>query len=640
MYKKLTLQEKEVLYLKAKDAYYNAQPIMSDFEFDELEEQLKKEGSKITSIVGAGVVERFKRKHLIEQKSLAKIQVNNEDFTSESYLESELAVNKWFREHKANYYLIEPKYDGNAATVYYVNSVLDYVLSRGDGAEGSDITSKIKHSLPKQLKIKFNGILIIKGEICIKTKTFNEKYLPLGFKNPRNFVAGKLNPENDEVCEDIDFIPYEMTSIKNGKEIKFSDEEVLGLGFKVNPKIIKKECYPNFKQLFTQLKKYRESESEFQLDGFVIKTDLVYREVYGEKSHHPNWAVAIKFPPQEKVTTIIDVEWQLGKTGELTPVAVLEPIMLDGSEVTRTSLHNLGYILEKETYIGSSVIIAKKGDIIPQIIKVVSTSNNFDKYRREPKLLYPKTVNKVDVNPDDLSIDGVHLYWDNEDGINIKKMQVAIKLLKVDDLGGATIEKLYEEGLKTVFDLFNPEVFNKKMLQKVFTNDDSSMPDKIYNNFIGLQLIDYWKIFNLLQVENLGETLSKKMAEHYVGITIDFKGMNKELTELLTNKNSILSQNVKKLEQLVLDCGFAINYPVAKVKSSNIITYEMTGSWAEGTKSEFEDAVRTFAEATKLTKETNYLVCEDTEGSSSKIAKANKLGVTVITYEDFLKLNK
>ena len=104
MYNKFTLKEKEALYLKAKDAYYNAQPIMSDFEFDELEEQLKKEGSKITSIVGARVAERFKRKHLIEQKSLAKIQVNNEDFSSNSYLESELAVNKWFKEHKANYY--------------------------------------------------------------------------------------------------------------------------------------------------------------------------------------------------------------------------------------------------------------------------------------------------------------------------------------------------------------------------------------------------------------------------------------------------------------------------------------------------------------------------------------------------------
>lgn len=640
MYNKLTLQEKETLYLEAKDAYYNSQPIMSDFEFDELEEQLKKEGSKITSIVGATVGERFKRRHLIEQKSLAKIQVNNEDFNSESYLESELAVNKWFREHKANYYLTEPKYDGNAATVYYVDSVLDYVLSRGDGLEGSDITNKIKHNLPTKLNRFVRGTLIVKGEICIKTKIFNEKYLPLGFKNPRNFIAGKLNPENNEICLEAEFIPVEMTIIQDGKQTKLEDTEILNLNFQTYPKIIKTESNCNFKQLFTQLKKYRESESEFQLDGFVIKTDLVYREVYGEKSHHPNWAVAIKFPPQEKVTTIIDVEWQLGKTGELTPVAVLEPIMLDGSEVTRTSLHNLGYILEKETYIGSLVIIAKKGDIIPQIIKVVSTSDNFDKYRREPKLLYPKTVNKVDVNPDDLSIDGVHLYWDNEDGINIKKMQVAIKLLKVDDLGGATIEKLYEEGLKTVFDLFNPEVFNKKMLQKVFTNDDSSMPDKIYNNFITLQSIDYWKIFNLLQVENLGETLSKKMAEHYAGITVDFKGMNKELTELLTNKNSILSQNVKELEKLVLDCGFTINYPVAKVKSSNIITYEMTGSWSEGTKSEFEDAVRTFAEATKLTKETNYLVCENTQGSSSKIAKANKLGVTVITYEDFLKLNK
>lgn len=640
MYNKLTLQEKEALYLKAKDAYYNAQPIMSDFEFDELEEQLKKEGSKITSIVGAGVAERFKRKHLIEQKSLAKIQVNNEDFTSDSYLESELAVNKWFREHKANYYLTEPKYDGNAATVYYVDSVLDYVLSRGDGAEGSDITSKIKHNLPTKLNKFYKGILIVKGEICIKTKTFNEKYLPLGFKNPRNFIAGKLNPENNEVCLEAEFIPVEMTLVQDGKQTKIEDTDILNLNFKTYPKIFRTESNCNFKQLFTQLKKYRELETEFQLDGFVIKTDLAYREVYGEKSHHPNWAVAIKFPPAEKVTKIIDVEWQLGKTGELTPVAVLEPIMLDGSEVTKTSLHNLGYILEKETYIGASVIIAKKGDIIPQIIKVVSTSDNFDKYRKNPKLLYPKTVNKVDVDPNDLSIDGVHLYWDNEDGINIKKMQVAIKLLKVDDLGGATIEKLYTEGLKTVFDLFNPKVFNKKMLQKVFTNDDSSMPDKIYNNFIGLQSIDYWKVFNLLQVENLGETLSKKMAEHYVGITVDFKGMNKDLVEVLTNQNSALYKNVKALEQLVLDFGFTINYPVAKVKSSNIITFEMTGSWSEGTKSQFEDKVKSFAEPTKLTKDTNYLVCEDTQGSSSKIAKAKKLGVACITYEDFLKLGK
>ena len=639
MYNNLTLQEKELLYLKAKNAYYNFHEdvLMSDFEFDELEKQLKKEGSKIISIVGADVAERFKRKHLIEQKSLAKIQVNNDDFNSESYLESELLVNKWFREHKANYYLTEPKYDGNSATVYYVDSVLDYALSRGDGLEGSDITSKIKHTLPKQLKIKFNGILIVKGEICIKTKTFNEKYLPLGFKNPRNFVAGKLNPENDEICDDIDFIPYEMVLIKNGKEIKFNDEEVLGLGFKVNPKIIKTECYPNFKQLFTQLKKYRESETEFQLDGFVIKTDIAYRDVYGEKSHHPNWAVAIKFPPAEKITTIIDVEWQLGKTGELTPVAILEPVILDGSEVTKASLHNLGYILSKETYIGSSVIIAKKGDIVPQIIKVISTLGDFNIYIENPKLLYPKTVNKVYINPDDLSINGVHLFWNNPKMIQIKKLQSAVSLLKIDDLGEATVEKLYEVGFDKINKLFSKDF--KIMLEKIFTNEDSPIPNKIYNNIINIKELEYWKIINLLQEINLGESISKQLSNYYANIDYNFKGLNKELVSIYTNENSLQYNTLKQLEKDIKNFGIEIKLP-KKIDNNNLITFEMTGSWADGTKSEFEDTVKLFAKATKLTKDTNYLVCDDINSTSSKILKAKKIGVACISYEDFLRLNK
>ena len=384
------MNDREKLYLEAKKAYYQGKPIMTDERFDQLEAELKEYGSSVIEIVGipSGMTnERVKFPHLTPMLSLAKIHAdkdNNppiEEFT------------KWWKKVGSPMSIEKsPKYDGNSVNIIYEKGKLKTALTRGDGAEGSDITEKVKTLVPNEIDLL--GTVEIRGEMLMPVRTFKSNARYHKFANARNLVAGILGAQQStdwEMVADLEFIPYEVRII-NKTNFEFLDEPVEFFkrsNFKwlpdielcqidadgMNGRYVSREL----KVIFQKAVDVRD-DYKYQLDGVVFKVcESTERKKLGNNTseHHPLWAMAVKFAPKLTTTTINDITWTMGKTGNFTPVAILEPVELDGSIVSKASMYNYGWVKEHEAYPGAIVSLCKRGDIIPAIDSIIEKSKEF-----------------------------------------------------------------------------------------------------------------------------------------------------------------------------------------------------------------------------------------------------------------------
>lgn len=398
------LKQAEEKYLKAKYYYYViGEPIMLDVDFDKLEELLKENNSKIVELVdfptikeiedlgfdSSNIVSFTKRnevryKHLTPYKSLEKIQINDEENIPYSTL-----TNFFTRINNINSFECSLKYDGNGIELIYDNGVLIQALTRGDKLEGLDKTDKLKHLVPNTISLKTK--CQIRGEIVINKELWKRKYYkvePGKISNPRNFVAGVLYREDYSISEikDMIYVAYDLTLFDNDESLYVDNTMIylheLGFNNKYKPTTIVISNVSEFESMYYEMKNHKEN-SQFLIDGIVIKYPEKFRKILGETNHHPKHSVAIKFPTDEVSTTIIDIEWTLGKNRELTPVGILEPVELNGSMVRRVSLHNMGYIIDNLCFPGAIIGIAKKGEIIPQLTCVIEPSANASIYLKQ-----------------------------------------------------------------------------------------------------------------------------------------------------------------------------------------------------------------------------------------------------------------
>jgi len=419
---------KEEKYLRASYIYYYCPEVdfgdgrMLDSDFDLLQKELKENSSSrvpdfvefptmdelkelnvdLTKILDGELRDETKYPHLTKMLSLEKFQVNNEEDFS--------APVKGFTNfsNRINFkgqFEATAKYDGNGMECLYYYGKLVKALTRGkDKTHGLDKTEKVRHLVPNEIDLK-DGIYEVRGEIVVDVELWEKKYKnPDKVQNPRNYVAGVLNRDEYSIdtIKDLVFIAYSLVKIeglenkdandlefKEGKKVYVENSQSLlaDLGFndKYNPLVVNFDFNgeEDFKDVFYKYKQYRDSICPFLLDGIVIKYPEPYRTKLGENNHHPKWASAIKFVPTEVSTTVIDIVWSQGKDYEFTPVAILEPTELDGVVVRRASLHNIGYIIFNHLFIGSQVVIAKKGEIIPQIVGVISSSPDAEKYMEQ-----------------------------------------------------------------------------------------------------------------------------------------------------------------------------------------------------------------------------------------------------------------
>jgi DNA ligase (NAD+) len=602
----------EQLYFSAKESYYNGEPIMSDDEFDRLEQELLTMGSDAPYVVGADD-RKAKYSHPSPMLSLAKLQA-----TLDGIPPTEAATN-WMKNIKDLSYEITPKYDGNAANAIYQDGKLLQVLSRGNGTKGRDITSKVRHNLPET--IQFTGTVEIRGEVVITVETFNKKYSD--FKNPRNYVAGVLNRDENpaSVIADLDFIPVE---VRQHQEDGYSFCTVHDIpGFKHYP-FMAKIFVGEFENTYHAMLHYRNNDCEYQLDGFVIKADEATRPRLGENSHDPNWAIAIKFPPKEAITKIIDIQWNWGKSGEVTPVAIMESVDLDGSTVSRATMFNYGYVKNAKAFPGAIVAIAKSGDIIPQIMRVITpgAEENFN----APTHCHCGAHTEVH---------GIHMVCsdDNCEWVVRNKFHQGVNALDLDGVGGSMVGSLWDAGFRSPFELLNPTKFNKERLLATGHFKDGKILDNLFAQLSRVKELKPHQIVYMLGLDRMGSTASKQVGNYLSGVKYNFSGLEKSVVAGFgpgEPKRALYESAVAEISPF-------IKIVMPEQISEDSIGYEMTGSpkaFGFKTKEEFVAYAKSKGYHHSGLKDGKVLFVDDLNTSSSKMKTAQAKGIKIMLYSE------
>lgn len=612
----MEVTSKEAMYLEAKQAYYAGNPIMTDAEFDELEDELVAAGSQVTARVGA--VGSYDRKHPSPMLSLSKIMVlDDTELPTDQFA-------KWSSKVPGKVqFEFTPKLDGSSCNLVYINGHLDSAITRGDGIHGTDITPKMKMIVPR--RISHTGRVEVRGEVVIRADIFAAKYQN-EYKNPRNFVAGVLGRKEDfDAARDFSFLAFEARVHNDGDIEHVSIDEVAANAFEL-PFSFTKEIngLGDFAEVYGKMLKHRVDESQYQLDGFVVKYPHKHRSDLGENDHDPNWAVAIKFPPKEAVTDVISLEWNVGSTSELCPVAVLKPVFLDGTEVSRVSVYNFGNVQKLGLFPGARIAIAKSGDIIPIVKRVINANSQ----GKAPTHCTCGSVTEVD---------GIHVYCtgDTCGDRDLVKIRRGISLLGIKNLGDSTVERLMQAGIKRIQDFFDKSKFNKQAIINSGLFKPGRSLDIIFDSFSEHKALTLDLVIAILQFDGVGRTISKAIAQHMVGGKPDFSGMTKETVSKMLDPTSSESRTIRAFLTLLSENGYSVKNP-QKI-SSDAIKIEMTGSpkphWPT------KDALMSDLAAKNivhhgLKPDTTYLVTDDKGSTSSKMGKAAKMGISVITYAE------
>lgn len=627
--------ELETKYLKAKEAYYiGDEPLMEDWEFDELEELLKSLDSDVVNLVGVSD-RNFKHQHLSSMTSLDKTQTHYNDNGGINFNWDE--IRKFFSKFpKDTIFTAECKYDGMAINNIYRSGNIERSITRGDKLKGKDATNKFMRKIPLTIDSKLD--VEVRGEAMIPYKIFEEKYKNhpdeniRKYKNPRNMVAGVVNKDDisEDLLNEICFMAVEVR-IHDGDYFypvdtaKWLQEN----GFnKQYPSYILSFTSDKFEEVYFKMKHYRENDSPFQLDGFVIKAPENIRVSMGDTGHHPNWAIAVKFPPVPAVTTITQIENRVSTSGESIPRIVMEGVDLDGSTVRHTAGFNWGYILEKGLFPGAKVEIVKSGDIIPIISKII-----------EPVFEGALPVNCQCGSV--LEMEGIHLMCQSDE-CEVKKQKkfiIGVGRYEMKNWGGTTRKNIYQAGFTELYQVFDKELFNKESLINTGFFKSGKTLDKLFEEMDKIESVSLAQIIVSLGFDKVGRTAAKQLAKYISGKEYDFKGLEKKaLTGF--DKGEKKRNKVETLIKVFEKRGVKVE---EEIEVQDGIGYELTGSPKESgfkVKSDLEKFLLSKGYVHKGIKEAKILLTDSLTSSSSKMSQAKKLGVEIYEYSNFIeKLN-
>lgn len=546
----------------------------------------------------------------------------------------------------------EPKLDGLAISIVYDKGELVQAATRGDGTTGEDVTQNIRtiHSVPlRLLGDDYPDVLEVRGEIFMPKagfKKLNQQARDAGektFVNPRNAAAGSLRQLDPKITAQrplalycyavgvVEGYPMPETHSKMLESLKFwglpvCSESSIAVGVD--------GCLDYYKAI---LKK--RDRLSYDIDGIVYKVNhFDQQQQLGFVARAPRWAIAHKFPAQEEQTTILDVDFQVGRTGALTPVARLDPVFVGGVTVSNATLHNMDEVIRKGIRVGDKVIVRRAGDVIPEVVRVVSGSRK----KGTKKIVLPKKCPVCNSDVEQLEGEAVArcsggLFCKAQRTEAIKHY-ASRKAMDIDGLGEKLVEQLVEANLiNTVADLYKLEVESVAALDRMAEKSAGNLIKAIENSkHPALSRFIY-----ALGIREVGETTASSLANAYANLE-KIKKLDEEELQQVPDIGPIVAQHIvhffaqshnRQVIQNIIDAGVSFK----KIKKSSAVkqsllgkTFVVTGTLSSMTRDQAKQKLQ--AAGAKVTgsvsKKTDYLLAGENAGS--KLAKAEKLGVTVL----------
>ena len=645
----------------AKKYYDEDKPEITDYEYDMMMNELKSlekqfpeliDNESLTQKVGGHVKEGFKQvEHEVPLQSLQDV------FSYDELRDFDDRVKKQLHDGGANLkYVVETKIDGLSMAIEYKDGKFVRAATRGNGLIGEDVSANaltIK-SIPKELKEPIN--IIVRGEVFIGSKEFeklNEEREVLGqslFANARNAAAGSLRQLDSKITKTrpLDIFIFNVQKLENNQfnshyeQLNYLDK----LGFNVNPVRILCNNIDEAIEAITKIGEDRENLS-FGIDGAVIKVDnLDYREELGTTFKTPRWAIAYKYPPEQKETLLKDIICQVGRTGAITPMAILEPVKVAGSTISKTTLHNEDFIKEKDLKIGDRVIIQKAGDVIPEVVEAVKSKRTGE----EKEFIMPK-VCPVCGAPT-IREDGEAVTRCTGIECSAKALRNIVHFaskegMEIDGLGYSIIEQLLDRKLiNNIADIYSLKLEDVASLKKNGKKFAQNLIDAIEKS----KSNDLFKLITGLGIRHIGAKSAKNLARKFrtmnnlMNASIEELSVQNDVGEItaksiyeffreeqsidLINKLKLAGVNMESLEEENTDNRFEGK------------TFVLTGALSKYSRDEASDIIEKLGGKTSgsVSKKTSYVLAGEDAGS--KLTKAQNLGVTVITEEEFEEMIK
>ena len=551
-------------------------------------------------------------------------------------------------------YSVEPKIDGLSVALEYENGVFVRGSTRGDGNVGEDVTANLRtiNSIPLRLN-KDIPFIEVRGEVFMPRGVFAklvEKQDENGekpFKNPRNAAAGSLRQKDPKVTAsrqlDIFVFNIQRSSEEGITGHKQSIEFLRSLGFKTIPVCNK---FSSIDGVLAELERIGEIRTglAYDTDGAVIKVDsFAQREELGSTAKFPKWALAYKYPPEEKESVVTDIEVTVGRTGVLTPTAVFNPVLISGSTVARATLHNQDYIDEKDIRIGDTIVIRKAGEIIPEVVRVVSHAEGSEKFTLPgvcPSCGAPTVKEEGEaalrcVNPEcpaQLLRNIIHFC--SRDAMDI------------EGLGESVLEKLVQAGLiEKISDIYSLTKEDFMTLEGFKDKSSLNSVDAIEKS----KSNDLSKLVFALGIRHIGQKAGKILAEHFGSMDALMSAGLEELTSVDTI-GGIMAQSIVKFFSLGQSVSEINALKAAGVNMNSLkeraddrfagLTFVLTGTLPTYSRNEASEIIEKYGgkTASSVSKKTSYVLAGEEAGS--KLTKARELGITVINEEEFRKMTE
>ena len=645
--------------------YVLNKPSVSDYEYDQIFNQLlvlEKEYPEFitsdspTQRVGSDITNEFKQiKHEVPMLSLANT------YSEDELLDFDRRCKEGLPKNEIPEYVCELKIDGVSVSLKYANGKFLYAATRGDGTTGEDITNNVKtiRAVPlsiydekfKEIDFEVRGEIYIEKEAFLKWNAERELKGEKTFANPRNTASGtiKLLDPNEVAKRPLQIFLYYLLTDNIELESQFVNlNKMIELGFRVNPNF---QLCKNINEVLEYCKKWEKERDNlpYEIDGVVVKVNSIKQQkILGSIARSPRWAVAFKFPAKQTKTKLLKITWQVGRTGALTPVAELEPVLLAGSTISRATLHNIDEIKRKDIREGDIVLIEKGGDVIPKIVAVDLSQRNINSRETIPPENCPVCGHKLFQPENEVAI-----YCENNECPAQIKARLAHfasrSAMDIEGLGEQLINLFVEKGfLKTYTDIYT---LNEKRdeLIKIERLGEKSV-DNLLASIEKSKEKEFDKVLFALGIRYVGAGAAKKIAHHFKSIDKLINASKEEIESIHEIGESISGSIqrffsdehnlilIKKLKDFGLK--FSLSETNTEKEDSKLKgkSFVLTGTLSSMTRDEAQRKIENLGGivTSSVSKNTSYIVVGDKPGS--KYDKALKLGITILDEDKFMEL--